>query len=58
MGTGSSLVIPELKSPQDTIVFRQRATDGALFQHGGVAEEREERAAIGSCNKGHVISSQ
>lgn len=47
METGSSLVIPELKHPLDTIGFRQRATDGAPFQHGGVTEGREEQAAWG-----------
>lgn len=51
MGTGSSLVIPELKRPQDTIRFRQRATDRAPFQHGGVTEGREQQAARGHATR-------
>lgn len=47
----SSLVIPELKRPQDTIGFQQRATGCTLFQHGGVAEGRKEKAAQGHATR-------
>lgn len=51
MGTGSSLVIPELKRPQDTIGFQQRDKCCTLFQHGGVAEGREEQDAQGHATR-------
>ncbi len=51
MGMGSSLVIPELKHPQDTIGFQQWDKGCTLFQHGEVAEGREEQAAQGHATR-------